>query len=96
VIANKRLIPTHAGIDIRFNIERPNYISLEGGKVLAGMIVKDKDFNINEEQKVNPAILEVENIPGMESVTVKWIVEGGQKFTVKVDSAKGGIVSQEL
>ncbi|MFP4289783.1 MAG: M14 family metallopeptidase [Bacteroidales bacterium] len=96
VIANKRLIPTHAGIDIRFNIERPNYISLEGGKVLAGMIVKDKDFNINEEQKVNPSILEVENIPGMESVTVKWIVEGGQKFTVKVDSAKGGIVSQEL
>ncbi len=96
VVANKRLIPTHAGIDMKFKIERPDYISLEGGKVLAGMIVDNKDFNINREQKVNPGVLEVENIPGMETVTVKWIVEGGRNFTVKVDSAKGGVISKEM
>jgi len=96
VIVNTRMIPTHAGIDLKYKIERPNYISLEGGKVLAGMIVANRDLNVVEEQKTNPAVIEVDNIPGMGTVTVKWIVEGGSRFTVKVDSAKGGVISKQL
>ncbi len=92
VIANTRLIPTHAGIDLRFNIERPNYISLEGADVLAGMRVINRDLNVVDEQKHNPAVIEVDNIPGMGTVTVRWIVEGRGEVSVKVDSAKGGVV----
>ncbi len=96
VIANTRIIPTHAGIDLKFNIERPNYISLDGANVLAGMRVIDRDLNVVEEQKVNPSIIEVENIQGMSTITVKWIVEGSGNISVKVDSAKGGVVRKNM
>lgn len=96
VVANTRLTPTHAGIDLRHNIERPNYISLEGAEVLSGMLVHNRDLNVVEEQMVNPATLEVRNIPGMSYVTVKWIIEGGRRLTVNVDSAKGGKLSRQL
>ena len=96
VVANTRLIPTHAGIDLRFNIERPNYISLEGANVLAGMRVINRDLNVMEEQKINPAVIEVDNIPGMSTITVKWIVEGGDAVSIKVDSAKGGVVIKNM
>ncbi len=96
VIANTRLIPTHAGIDLKKEIERPNLITLDGGEVLAGMIVENRDLNVVKEQTHNPAVLEVNNIPGMGTVTVKWIVKGGRRLSVTVDSAKGGVVSKEL
>ncbi len=96
VVANTRLIPTHAGIDLKFNIERPNYIHLEGGNVLAGMRVINRDLNVVEEQKLNPSVIEVDNIPGMSTVTVKWIVQGSGNISVKVDSAKGGVVRKDL
>ncbi len=96
VIANGRIIPTHSGIDLRYNIERPNYISLEGGDVLAGMRVLNPDLNVVEEQKRNPEIIEVDNIPGMGHVTVRWIVDGGRNYTIKVDSAKGGVVRKSF
>jgi hypothetical protein len=78
VVANTRLIPTHSSIDLKNRIERPNYISLEGANVVAGMIVHNRDLNIVEEQKVNPSVIEVDNIPGMGFVTVKWIIDGGR------------------
>ncbi len=96
VISNSRLIPTHSGIDVENNIERPDYITLEGGEVLAGMKVHNRDLNIAEEQKVNPARMEIANIPGMGLVTVKWIVEGGRDYRVTVDSAKGGRFTREF
>ncbi|MFN2395600.1 MAG: M14 family metallopeptidase [Bacteroidales bacterium] len=96
VVANTRLMPTHAGIDLKFKIERPNYISLEGGKVLSGMKVINRDLNIVEEQKINPSVIQAENIPGMSTITVKWIVDGNGPFSVKVDSAKGGIVRKNM
>jgi Zinc carboxypeptidase len=95
VIANKRMMPTHASQDLKYKIERPDYITLEGTKVIAGMIVEDRDMNEAREQKTNPATVEVENIPGLGSVTVRWIVSGGGKYTVKVDSRKGGVVSRQ-
>jgi hypothetical protein len=96
VVVNSRMIPTHSGVNMQFKIDRPNYISLEGANVLAGMIVKNRDLNVVEEQKVNPAEIEVENIPGMGTVTIRWIVDGLSNISVKVDSAKGGIVRKEL
>jgi hypothetical protein len=57
------------------------------------MIVIDKDMNITTEQKKTPGRIEVSNIPGNQYVNVKWIVKGGSKFTVKVESVKGGVAS---
>ena len=96
VVTNTRMTPTHAGIDLRHSINRPNYISLEGADVVAGMLVNNRDLNVVEEQKANPGKLEIQNIPGMDSVTVKWIIDGGRRMSVTLDSPKGGIVREEL
>ncbi len=95
VITNERMIPTHAGIDLDYNITRPNYISIKGADVEAGMIVNNRDLNQTTEQKNNPAILRVRNIPGMSSVTVRWIISGGKRYSIMVDSAKGGVVTKK-
>ncbi|NVJ48504.1 MAG: peptidase M14, partial [Cytophagia bacterium] len=93
-ISNERMIPTHASHDLRNNIERPDYISISGVDVQAGMIVQNEDFNFTTEQKVNPAKLEVDNIPGNGFVKVRWIVSGRGTPKITVDSAKGGVVTK--
>jgi hypothetical protein len=90
VISNTRLIPTHSGIDLEFGIERPDYVTLEGAEIISGMIVHNRDLNIAGEQIFNPSRLEVPNIPGNGFVTVRWLVKGGRRLTISVDSAKGG------
>ena len=92
-IENTRMMPTHSANNIKFKIDPPDYIYLDGGAVIAGMIVTDKDNNINIEQKKNPGRLEVRNIPGYGHIDVKWIVKGGGNFTVRAESVKGGWVS---
>jgi len=57
------------------------------------MQVENNDLNLSTEQKNNPSVIEVNNIPGLGTVTVKWIVEGKAKFVISVDSRKGGVVS---
>lgn len=93
-ITNERLIPTHASHDVKNKIERPDYISISGVDVQAGMIVQNEDFNVTVEQQVNPAQLEVDNIPGNSYVKVRWIVSGRGIPKITVDSAKGGVVSK--
>jgi hypothetical protein len=108
------MIPTHSGSNIRYKIDPPDYVYLDGGTVVAGMIVEDADNNIATEQKKNPQRMELQNIPGLLSagggfgggggrggfgrgggltsnrVNIKWIVKGGTRFTVRVESVKGG------
>ena len=95
IIKNDRLMPTHASQDLKYKIERPDYISISGANVLAGMIVDNDDFNITTEQKNNPSKIKVGNIPGNDIVKVRWIVKGGGKVTIAVDSAKGGLVTKK-
>lgn len=89
-IYNERLMPTHSSQDLKYNIERPDYITISGANVVTGMVVNDEDFNKVDEQKHNPEKIKVKNIPGMESVKVRWIVSGNGKYRISVDSAKGG------
>ena len=92
-IENTRMIPTHSASNLKFKIDPPDYIYLDGGTVIAGMIVRDKDMNISTEQKKNPERMEVQNISGYGRVNLKWIVKTGNKFTVRVESVKGGRAS---
>jgi glucose/arabinose dehydrogenase len=94
-IKNDRLMPTHASQDLKYNITRPDYISISGVNVVAGMQVIDADFNVTKEQKVNPAKMRVKNIPGNGVVKIRWIVKGNSNFTITVDSAKGGLLSKK-
>ncbi|MBC7888081.1 MAG: peptidase M14 [Ferruginibacter sp.] len=94
VIGNKRLIPTHSSQDLKYKIERPDYISLSGAKVIAGMTVDNRNSATTVEQKNEPQTIEVENIPGLGHVTVRWIIQGNTKYIIAVDSRKGGMVSR--
>jgi hypothetical protein len=110
------MVPTHSGTNIRYKIDPPDYVYLEGGTVIAGMIVENADLNITTEQKKNPQRMELSNIPGTLSagggggfgggfgrggsasgnkINLKWIVKGGTKFTVRVESVKGGKASAQ-
>ena len=96
-IMNTRIIPTHSSIDVKNKIERPDYISLKGVNVVAGMTVENEDLNLFTEQKHSPQTIEIDNIRGMGSVKVRWIVSGNANVaTVEVSSAKGGFVSDKV
>lgn len=92
-IFNERLMPTHASQDLKYKIERPDYVTLSGAKVVAGFVVEDEDFNKLTEQKLTPEKISVANILGMTGVKVKWIVSSGSNYSITVDSAKGGKAS---
>lgn len=91
-IYNERLMPTHSSQDLKYKIERPNYVSIKGANVVVGMLVENEDFNQVTEQVHNPSKLNLANIPGMGTSKVRWIVSGSGNYTITVDSAKGGIV----
>ena len=94
IIKNDRMMPTHASQDLKYKIERPDFVSISGVDVQAGMIVQDIDLGLSTEQKVNPAKMVLANIPGNSTVTLRWIVSGKGKYTITVDSAKGGLITK--
>jgi len=69
-------------------------MSITGIKAIAGMTVDNRNPAATIEQKNDPQTIEVENIPGLGEVTVRWIVQGNAKYTIAVDSRKGGLVSK--
>ena len=94
VISNKRLMPTHSSQDLKYKIERPDLISLTGAKVVAGMTVDNRNPAAAIEQKNDPQTIEVDNVPGLGEITVRWIIQGNSKYTITVDSRKGGVVAR--
>ena len=92
-ISNTRLMPTHSSHDLKHKIERPDLVSINGATVIAGMIVDNPDLNITTEQSTDPSVLRVSNIPGLDQIQVRWIVSGNGKYTIHVDSRKGGVVT---
>jgi hypothetical protein len=90
IVGNPRLIPTHTQQDVDNRITRPDWVTIEGGEAIAAYLVTDPRMGEAVEQKGTPRRVEVANIPGMGTVTVRWIVRGGGPYTVTVDSEKGG------
>jgi hypothetical protein len=94
-VENIRMLPTHSASNLRYKIDPPDYVLLEGGNVIAGMIVENADLNITKDQKKDPGRIKINNIPGYSKVNLKWIVKGGNKYTVRVESVKGGSASAQ-
>ena len=92
-IFNERMVPTHASQDLKHQIERPDYVTILGAKVVAGFVVKDEDMKKYTEQIASPEKIAVANISGMGAVKVRWIVSSTQNMSITVDSAKGGKAS---
>ncbi len=91
IVGNHKLIPTHTQQDLENRITRPDWVTLEGVDPIAAFIVTNPLQGHAVEQKRNPRRILVDNIPGMGTVTVRWIVRGSGPFTVVVDSEKGGV-----
>lgn len=94
-VTNTRMMPTHSASNLRYKIDPPVYVHLDGGTVLAGMIVTNKDLNRTIEQKKDPQRMEISNIPGYQSFDLKWIVKGGTKYRIRAESVKGGIAEAD-
>ena len=94
-VVNKRMLPTHSATNLKYKIDPPDYVFLDGGSVIAGMIVENPDLNITTDQQKDPRRMEITNIAGYQRVNLKWIVKGGGKFSVRVESVKGGRASAQ-
>ncbi|WP_205500730.1 M14 family metallopeptidase [Rufibacter psychrotolerans] len=96
-VTNTRLLPTHSSQDLQLRIERPDFISLKDSTVVSGMVLENGPPGKATEQKLNPARLEVPNIPGRGTVKVRWTVLAHKpNLTVEVNSKKGGIVTRRF
>ena len=92
VVANRRVTPTRAAVDVKRKITVPDLVTLEGKeiRVVTGLWAKNPFFRKAVHQKRHPERLKIETIGGMSAVYVRWLIEGQGPFTVKVKSAKGG------
>ena len=96
-VYNSRIIPTHSDHDVRYKVNPPNIISIEGANVVTGMRVINADFNLTEEQIYQPKDIEVPTIDGNAAVKVRWIVKGNPaNAKIVVKSQKGGKVERSL
>lgn len=92
VVANPKLIPTRAAVDVKRKLTPPDIVSIEGKKlkVALGLWSTDSFFRNAREQKRRPERMRVATIPSMGAVHVRWLVRGEGSYTVSVRSVKGG------
>jgi hypothetical protein len=97
---NSRLIPTHSDQDVVNHINAPDLVTLQGPnvKVLSAGRVLDRFFRRVEPVDRRPERVEVPTVGGLEAVRVQFLVSGRGRFTIAVESVKGGHLesSQEL
>lgn len=96
-IANHRLIPTRTEQDVANHVSPPDVVTLEGrgADVLSAGRVTDRFFDRVEPVERRPHRVELERIAGMSAERVQFIVGGRGRFTVTVDSAKGGVLKAD-
>jgi len=95
-IENERLMPTRTGQDVANHINSPDIVFIRSDdlRVLSGGEVTDRYFKRAQAVKRRPERVEFDTIDGMGAVRVQFIVEGKGRFTVTVDSVKGGLLTQ--
>lgn len=95
LVANPKLAPTRAAVDVEHHISPPDRVQLTGDdvEVLLGLIATDRFFNQSREQKRRPESLEIGSIASQGTARVRWIVRGSGSAEVKVITAKAGTTS---
>lgn len=93
-VENRRLIPTRTEQDVINKINTPDLFLLKGDnvKVISAGRVTDRFSNRFEAVERRPERVEVPTIPGIGVVRVQFVVSGSGRFTITVDSVKGGII----
>jgi len=89
-LRNHRMVPTRLAVDVQNNINRPDWVSLEGLEVRASGIRTNPFTTDFDAQPSRPARIDVPAIPGHGAVEVVWVVQGSGAFTIALDSQKGG------
>ena len=94
-VANKKLTPTRAAVDVKNRITPPDRVSIAGEnvKIIAALTADGPRFDKPSEQKHKPAEVRIPTIHGMQAVYVRWIIEGAGPYQVSVRSAKGGVAT---
>jgi hypothetical protein len=84
-IANDRLIPTRTERAAQRGIGQPDRLTLEGAKVLAAGVLRDRFARSMEEQRFRPQRLEIdEGVPGRGSRFARFLVEGDEGTAVRI------------
>ncbi|MBN1465091.1 peptidase M14 [candidate division KSB1 bacterium] len=96
IIVNSRMIPTRSDHEITDKFTRPDWVLLRDAEVIAGFIVQDPLMNHTIEQKRRPERINLDAIPAMMTVQVRWIVAGKARGTIVFDSRKGGVVTRTV
>ena len=96
ILLNSRMIPTRSDHEITNKFTRPDWVMLKEADVLAGFVVTNPLMNLTVEQKYRPACINVNAVPPMGTVQVRWIVDGKPDGYIVFDSEKGGIVVEGL
>lgn len=93
-VENRRLIPTRTEQDVINKINTPDLFLLKGDnvKVISAGRVTDRFSNRFEAVERRPERVEVPTIPGIGVVRVQFVVSGSGRFTITVDSVKGGVL----
>lgn len=93
-VENRRLIPTRTEQDVINKINTPDLFLLKGDnvKVISAGRVTDRFSNRFEAVERRPERVEVPTIPGIGLVRVQFVVSGSGRFTITVDSVKGGVL----
>jgi len=96
VVANAKLMPTRAAVDVKRKLFGPDIVALSGQgiKVLAGMKSESMFFDRPTEQKLFPAELRTGAIEGMQAIYLRWIVSGSGPFTVRARTIKAGVAER--
>ena len=96
-VENQRMMPTRTAHDVVHQISPPDVVSLhgEGIKVLSSGRVTDRFFKQVEAVECRPERVPLETIDGMEAARVQFILQGSGRFTVTVDSARGGLLHKD-
>jgi hypothetical protein len=91
-IENPKLCPTHSAFDAANKITPVDEVSITGKdvKVIAGLISNNRLFDEAREQKREPGVIKLDNLPGYSVTYIRWLVQGAGPYKVEVKTVKGG------
>jgi hypothetical protein len=93
VFLNEKATPTRSAHNVAHAITRSDLARIFGDelKVVAALVSDEPFFIQPRDVEHNPAEVELSTLKSRTPVYVRWLVEGGEEFTVEIDTIQGGI-----